>query len=585
MNTHVSPIPERIRARVHDKAIQRVTRMYSATIDEIFVELFQNARRASAVSVEVTLTNGPDDSTCIVTVSDDGIGIADPAVLLSYGQNGWRCSLVESEDAAGMGFLSLARRGCTVVSRPMSDVEAPAPGWRVSLTPEHFSGQSEAPVEADDDAPLRSGTRVSFVVEKNLPDMHHTVLQAVRPAADYYPLPVRFIDLTGDEPKSLVLVNKMYLDNCIHGEHFDGLYFGVFRAHRFGRHEHDTNFHGLTLPLQLPSVDSLERRPWSVRLDITHCPDLELVLPARREAVQTPFLDTIREKALLAIYRAMSRDPDPRPSFEDWNRASDAGIDIAQPPAELQPWRPDPADIDRRYHDTAPRAIGPDSLLMDFDMDPHHAQAFWRAAERGGIADRIFRPNRRLEGYGWYDRLARITEIRFEITLKGQSYRLEDYPIPEFDGSHEGRLPDRPDAICVGVTVDRRNPVIYLSTDVSFASGSDAWVNDSLPLVTSSSEITPFDLADLIVDAFFCPSDDVDADSRERQEEVVTQEAVHLATRLLVNDEEARRQTVAEAIRREVTWLFPGGVNADVMIRGRKVIVDLVDAGPEEATS
>ena len=107
--------------------------------------------------------------------------------------------------------------------------------------------------------------------------------------------------------------------------------------------------------------------------------------------------------------------------------------------------------------------------------------------------------------------------------------------------------------------------MIYLSTDVAFASGSDAWVNDSLPLVTSSSEITPFDLADLIVDTFFCPSDDVDADSRERQEEVTTQEVVHLATRLLVNDEEARRQTVVEATRLSIST---PGTGRPPLIRG-----------------
>ena len=51
-----------------------------------------------------------------VTVADDGAGIADPAVLLSFGENGWDEELVRREDAAGFGFASLARRGCTVSS-------------------------------------------------------------------------------------------------------------------------------------------------------------------------------------------------------------------------------------------------------------------------------------------------------------------------------------------------------------------------------------------------------------------------------------------------------------------------------------
>ena len=50
-----------------------------------------------------------------VTIADDGSGIADPAVLLSFGENGWSDDLVRREDAAGFGFASLSRRGC---SRP-----------------------------------------------------------------------------------------------------------------------------------------------------------------------------------------------------------------------------------------------------------------------------------------------------------------------------------------------------------------------------------------------------------------------------------------------------------------------------------
>ena len=36
-----------------------------------------------------------------------------------------------------------------------------------------------------------------------------------------------------------------------------------------------------------------------------NCPGLELVLPARKEAVETPFLEEMREAARTAVYRAM----------------------------------------------------------------------------------------------------------------------------------------------------------------------------------------------------------------------------------------------------------------------------------------
>ena len=100
-------------------ALSRVTRMYAAGLADVFTETLQNSRRAGATSVRVTIDATEDTPGVLaVTVTDDGAGIADPAVLLSFGENGWSEDLVRREDAAGMGFLSLARRGCTVASRP-----------------------------------------------------------------------------------------------------------------------------------------------------------------------------------------------------------------------------------------------------------------------------------------------------------------------------------------------------------------------------------------------------------------------------------------------------------------------------------
>ena len=84
--------------------------------------------------------------------------IADPAVLLSFGENGWSKETVRREDAAGMGLLSLARRGCTIASRTRS-----VAGWRVDLTPAQFLGEAEADVLHDEDAPRPHGTAVRSV--------------------------------------------------------------------------------------------------------------------------------------------------------------------------------------------------------------------------------------------------------------------------------------------------------------------------------------------------------------------------------------------------------------------------------------
>ena len=65
------------------------------------------------------LPAGPAD-TGSLTVTDDGAGagIADASLLMSFGKNGSSEDLLRREDATGMETLSLARRGCTVSSRP-----------------------------------------------------------------------------------------------------------------------------------------------------------------------------------------------------------------------------------------------------------------------------------------------------------------------------------------------------------------------------------------------------------------------------------------------------------------------------------
>ena len=88
-----------IRAHIHESAVKRVTRIYAATLSEIFVETLQNSRRAGASRVRIAvaapagLPAGIDaetgDTLLTVTIVDDGAGIADPAVLLSFGENGW----------------------------------------------------------------------------------------------------------------------------------------------------------------------------------------------------------------------------------------------------------------------------------------------------------------------------------------------------------------------------------------------------------------------------------------------------------------------------------------------------------------
>ena len=584
MNHIARTPPAKIRARIHDNALKRVTRIYASTLADVLTEALQNSRRGGATGVRIsvgTLTDQPGGETRFtVTIADDGTGIADPAVLLSFGENGWSDDLVRREDAAGFGFASLSRRGCTVASRPRSPDGHTLPGWRVDLAPEHFLGEAEAEVHADDRAPFPHGTSISFEATESAA----AIRNAAENAARHYPLEVFFEGIPRTEPGGQQLDRRAFLDSAIHAEPWRGLAFGVFRNRHRGYNDPDLNFFGLTVPLSLPTVESVHGGIWSVRADIGDCPDLELVLPARKEAVENDFLKEMRSAARLAIYRAMAADPEPRPAYADWKRAQDAGIDMAPPPAVLRPWRPGVADVDDWREPPKLAAAGRDALVMDCDPEPPEAQTLWRAAERAGIASRLFEADRRLDGYDWHDGLDRVTGIETEIAIDDALQPLEQFPMPELTGAPAAALPQRPRAIRINLAVTpARGPgrTLDLPADLVFAGEAWSWVAEALPLVTADSDLQPHQLAELLRAGFFSPSDDADSDSWETQRDGFDQEASHMAMRLLASDDEARIASIAEAVRRELFWLVPRDRPVEISICRPDVRVTLHDAAED----
>lgn len=559
---NAAPHSGRIRARIHEGALHRVTRMYTAGLADVFTEALQNSRRAGATRLRVTIEELSGAQA--VTITDDGAGIADPAVLLSFGENGWSEETVRREDAAGMGFLSLARRGCTIASRTRS-----VAGWRVDLTPAHFLGEAEADVLPDEDAPRPHGTAVRFRTEET----REVIRRALENAARHYPLPVT---LDGE-----ALPRRDFLGNAVHAEAWRGLAFGVLNSGSRYRDEPDLNFHGLILPVHLPTVHPVDGPAWSVRADVEDCPELELVLPARKEAVETPFLEEMREAARTAIYRAMPKaDPAPVLAFGEWRRARAAGVELPEPAPALRPWRPPIGDIDNWLSGPSPEPLPGDALLMDTDLEPPGAQALWRAAERGGTAPRLFEADRRFEGYAWYDALPRVKDVRTDVAVGGEARPIEDFQAPpERSGPSNEPLP-RPDAIRMSLDIefpDATSETIALDADLAFAGEAWAWLADVRPLVTADSGVEAAELADLLRDAWFSPSDEADADSWETQRARFEEEAMHLAIGLLCSEEEALRRTIACAVRRELFWLIPRERAVTITVRGGKIGVDFAE--------
>ena len=371
-----------IRARIHPRALDHMPLLFDATAPTVFIELIQNARRAGASRVDITIE--PADSSIgndilKVTVKDNGRGIADPSVLLSFGQSAWDEDLARRERAAGMGLACLARRGCSISSRAQTPRSRHATGWRMRLGPDHFLGKTAATVESDQTAPSPFGTYVTFHATESL----NVLRGAAAAAARYAPLRVSF---NGTE-----LARQDFLEAALHREEWNGVTLGVIMSRHPIYNEPNLNFYGLTLHARLPHVKSLDGEIWTVRADVVGCQELELVLPMRTEAVENGFLQKVRNEARLAIYRALATaDPPPRFAYEDHVRAAHAGIDLPTPSVALRRWRPRTADVHEWRGDTELVPLAPDSIIVEYDADPPDTQTFYRTACQAKLAPKLF---------------------------------------------------------------------------------------------------------------------------------------------------------------------------------------------------
>ena len=526
-----------IRAHIDPAAISKVSRFFDSSTQQIVNEMLQNARRAGASTVHIDV--GPTR----MTVTDDGRGIADPRTLLAFGQSDWDEKTTRNEDPAGMGFFSLARRDAIVDSAPAADTHGSAtpPAWRMELRPEHFVGECDAEILRARQAPTPHGTRITFSHQGKTDEIDATV----RNAARYSPLTVM---LNGER-----IERADFFRNVVHVEECRGVRIGVRHSPTPAWDRPCINFHGLlihcdTLPVVRP-VDERDGRtanPWWVMLDVVECPALELVLPTRNAVVKNWFLARLAQAAREAIYRAiLAHGGSTRLARKDALDAREAGILIPDPPPELHAWKPRTANQwtdDDGTRDMRARPVAqPDGsrpLLMTAKTGPADQQVMARACHHNGILDRIFHPRAGLEGYPWYADIERITGVEMTMVAAGRVTSLTE-TTPARDNRNQ-----RVDRITVELEVENAagmKRTIPLETDVAFHNPTTAELPEEIRVVlTRDAEIDAAELTRLMTRAFFCASDDTEADSVDTQEAAFERQCRLIATSLTRSETEAR---------------------------------------------
>ena len=348
--------PRRIRASIDNRALKRVTNFFNGTALDIMTELLQNARRAGATRIDITTTREG------FTVADNGRGIADPAVLLRFGGSEWDSGTIVREDAAGMGVYSLAALHSRITSRTGS----PDTGWTVELGPEDYRGERSVEVLSPNQDDIRKlngprGTVIDFrwgdaassamdygshdyrlwTKLRDDPDggRQEATASATEAAARYLPVPVL---LNGQRVKQ-----DDYLENTVRIHTWNGLRIGVSReklkeSHKSHAHATGINVFGHVIKMSLPDLNGLEHI-YKTRVEVVHCPDLKIVLPARKEVVQNDFIEELKSECEQALLQQMANDG-AKTSFAIFQAGRKLGLNMVEPPIRLAKWEPERID-------------------------------------------------------------------------------------------------------------------------------------------------------------------------------------------------------------------------------------------------
>ncbi|NJC35430.1 MULTISPECIES: ATP-binding protein [Sphingomonas] len=560
-------IPATIATAVAPETIAKVTRLFNNTAFDVICELLQNARRAGATGVALALNGAGAEH--FLHITDDGHGIADPVSIVTLGRSGWSDETRRAEDPAGMGVFSLAGRDVIIRSFSKPDRQ----GWMAHIPASAWETSRPIAIEPD---PIMRGTAITVRVPD---EWLKTLERDVARAAKHYPVPVTW--------NGAVLPQEDWLKDAVHVEEWYGVRIGVFQKHpsHYSSRDGRLNFHGLTIPCDLPYVQEVDRGGhWIARVDIFDAPQIQLVLPARKEVVENTGIAALRDAVRLAIYRAIEAAGTHRLSAHDWREARSLGIALPEAEPYLFAWTAYAADSSRNYESGA-RVTDTGMVLMpDFDaLIGQPAQA--AIAKHNPFGGPLVEAQDAFKGYGWYDILARVEDMRFRVTQGDRTFIVSDSreaPAEAENGWVE--------AITLEATMSHAGAFIEVSTDANVAFAPDQWscnsVDETSVFVRRGSEITALGVADILENAIFYASDDSDADSYDTQLERFQADAAERIIGLLEGDDAALENRIRDKLAGHY-FLVPEDRTVTVVIDRDRLDVTItaraVPAAPEAA--
>ena len=545
--------PRTIRARIADEAIAKVMQFFDGTLAQALHEVLQNARRSGAARVDIER----DHANGRITVRDDGRGIADPRTLLAFGKSGWQPELQEIESPAGMGVFSLARRSPRIRSRVPG-----RPAWAIQLHRGHFVGQETATVEhAGPEYDRDHGTDVTF---STLPTDKDWIPGVIAAALMHFPIPAW---VNGRKAQQVD-----FLADAVHTVTWRGLRVGVFAAERNPYVTPTINFHGLEVRCDelpqvhaLPDPDARAMRTWWTSVDVIDCPNLELTLPARTAIVQTPFIGELVTEAERAIYRTIvSGGHSPRLPHATGKAAAAAGVPLPPNPRQLTPWTPATAREDRIPAPPRNPDLEHAVLVDDTVLDAARAQTLAWAARETGTLGRYWQTEPDLAGYDWYDRLPRVAALNVRLTDNAEAEKKAngrpaargevDAIEIELVLTAAGRTPPDPIRIPASAALLSPEPDSGSEPEPAFA-------------VRRGRDVDAAALENALVDAYFRPKHDAQADSLDTQMREYRRTAAYLVTETLESRDAAADRAIRTLVESAILPAVATDSNIDIEIR------------------
>ncbi len=495
---------ETISAKVNVAMLEKADRLFRNDDDGIWIELLQNARRAGAAAVDISVKEVQATSgQCEITIRDDGGGIDDFQSLLTLGTSGWNMETQMREDPAGMGFFCMCR----------SEVEVRSGHRLVRITPSVFLGKGEAQVETTPE--LVRGTRVRFTRAST----RAALIGALERVAEFYPLEV---SLEGQQ-----LQRHDFLEGALYRESIDGIEVGFSTAFKWGWHWRDLNwnFYGARIHEPFEAITGFlgaakDGPPSEIhaRFNVLEIARVKLQLPDRRGIIQDDFLRDFERKARAAAYRFFQGQQHHALPFKNWKEAKALGVGLSEAAYLLTSWHASP---------------------QDDNIEPVFGPALHCGAS---VEGNRYEEKAEYNGYSWYDGLPRIVSTT----------------VFADDVSYEEWLPTngRPKKIDIEIAIkqagqsDRRSrlpALIHIPSDnygeINFVAVSQSpWDNDEL--------CGPFPVTDFLVSATFCASDDAGCDSWETQKNA-WDEAVEREVNAYFR---GPRATLLAILRKAINW-------------------------------